>query len=449
MSLDSIVTVIIDKQDASLTQVGFGTTVIAGYHTVFADPEFTRTYDAATGLAAMVTDGFLATEPIHKAATAYLSSSPRVSSFKIGLLETAPVYTSRITPVKIDEGFIYDFDIISHAGVSTNITYTVLAGSSVAIIVTALQALIDAITGIAAADDTTHVTVTTDGTGELAAVVNTHRATDLLTENLTADTGIATDLATLQAADDEWYGLLMSSNSGPQVLAATTFTEARTKLFGGTASDTECLDATVTDDVCSTARDSSLFRSFIVWSENDFDFAAATLMGEEFPFQPGSRTWEFKTLSGVVVSALEASEVSALTAKNAVTYTTVSGRNVTRNAKTPGGEFIDITHGIDEMTARIQEGVFGVLLANGKVPFTKAGVAMIVNPIQGVLDVRADPDINFLSPDPAPVASGPDPATVPAVDKAARLLPKVKFAATVAGAIHAVDITGNVSVGGS
>ncbi len=446
MSLDSIVTVTIDKEDASLTQAGFGVTVIAGYHTVWVGPEFTRTYQSDGGLAAMVIDGFLATDPLHVAATAYLSSNPRVTEFKIGLLETPPVYTARITPVNITEGFVYDFDVISHAGVSTNITYTVLVSDTVALIVDALVGLINAITGIAASDDITHLTVTTDGVGELAAIVNTHRFGDLLTENLTADPGISTDLTSLVTVDDVWYGLLLSSNSPAEVLAAMTFIEARTKLFGATASDTECLDAGTTDDVISTAQDSAYFRSFIVWSENDFDYAAATLMGEEFPFQPGSRTWEFKTLSGVVVSALTANEESALKAKNGVIYTTVAGRNVTQNAKTPGGEFIDITHGIDEMTARIQEGVFGVLLANGKVPYTRAGVAMIVNPIQGVLDVRADPAIGFISPDPAPLASGPDPKDVSTADKAARLLPSVIFSATLAGAIHAVQVTGKVSV---
>ena len=446
MSLDSIVTVTIDKEDASLTQAGFGLTVIAGYHEVWVGPEFTRTYDAATGLTAMVTDGFLATDPLHKAATAYLSSNPRVSEFKIGLLETPPVYTAQITPINITEGFVYDFDIINHAGVSTNITYTVLAASSVLIITAALEALIDAITGITATDNTTDVSFVTDGVGELASLISTHRHIDLLTENITADPGLATDLTNLAAADDVFYGLLLASNSGAEVLVAMTWAEARTKLLGTTASDTECQDAAVTDDVGSTAQDSAYFRSFIVWSADDFDYAAATLMGEEFPFQPGSRTWEYKTLSGVVVSSLTASAQSALEAKNMVVYTTVAGRPVTQNAKTPGGEFIDITHGIDEMTARIQEGIFGVLIANGKVPYTRAGVAMIVNPVQGVLDERADPAINFISPDPAPVASGPDPSTVSAADKAARLLPRVVFAATLAGAIHAVQVNGKVSV---
>ena len=447
MSLDSIVSVVITKETASLTQVGFGLTLIAGYHTVWVGPEVSRTYDKDGGLAAMVTDGFLTTDPLHIAATAYLSSNPSVSEFKIGRLPTPPVYTSKITPVITTEGFVYDFDII-RAGVTTNITYTVLAASSVLIITAALQTLIDAITGITATDNATDVTFVTDAVGEIAAVVNTHRVDELLTENETADAGITADLTAIEAVDATWYGLLLASNSPAEVLAAMTWTEARTKLLGTTASDTKCLSAVVTDDVCSTAQDSAYFRSFIVWSENDFDYAAATLMGEEFPFQPGSRTWEFKTLSGVVVSDLSATEISALEDKNALTYTTVSGRNVTQNSKTPGGEWIDITHGIDEMSARIQEGVFGVLVSNGKVPYTKAGVAMLVNPIQGVLDARADPAIGFIAPEPAPIATGPDPATVSAANKAARLLPDLRFASTLAGAVHAAEVTGKVSVGG-
>lgn len=446
MSLDSIVTVVIDKEDASLTQVGFGTTVIAGYHTVWVGPEFTRTYQSDGGLDAMVSDGFLATDPLHKAATAYLSSNPRITEFKIGLLETPPIYTARITPINIIEDFVYDFDVINHAGVSTNITYTVLAASSVQIIVTALEALVDAITGIAAADDITHLTITTDGVGELASVVSTHRHIHLLVENLTADAGMATDLAALSSADDVWYGLLLSSNSPAELLAAMTYIEARTKLFGTNASDTECQDVAVTDDVCSTAQDSSYVRSYIVWSADDFDYAGATMMGQQFPFQPGSQTWEYKTLSGVAVSSLTAAAKAALIGKNALVYTTLAGRNVTQNSKTPGGEWIDVTHGIDELSARIQEAVFGVLLANGKVPYTRAGIALVVNEVQGVLDARTDPDINFISPDPAPLATGPEPSTVSAADKAARLLPDVRATATLAGAIHAVLINVKVSV---
>lgn len=444
MSLDSIVTVTITKETASLTQTGFALAMIAGYHTVWVGPEFTRTYNASDGLTAMVTDGFLATDPLVKAATAYLSSNPNVSEFKIGLLQTPPVYMSTITPVNTTEGFVYDFDIINHAGVSTNITLTVGATSSVLILTAALQTLIDAIAGITAVDNTTTVTISTDGVGEIAAVVNTHRPADLLTENLTADAGIAADLTALAAVDDVWYGLLLSSNGGAEVLSAMSYVEARTKLFVTNASDTECLDAGVTDDVISTAQDSAYVRSVIGFSENDFDYAGATLMGQQFPFQPGTQTWEYKTLAGVAVSDLTASELASINGKNGFTYTNVGGANVTRNVVTPGGEFPDVTHGIDELQARIQEAVFLVLLQNGKVPFTSAGIQQIVTPIQGVLDVRVD--LGFLSPDPAPLATGPALSSVSAADKAARNLPNVTFTATLAGAVHTVVITGKVVV---
>lgn len=444
MSLDSIVTVTITKETSSLTQTGFGTALIAGYHTVWVGPEFTRTYNASDGLTAMVTDGFLATDPLVKAATAYLSSNPKVSEFKIGLLQTPPIYTARITPINITEGFVYDFDVLSHAGVSTNITYTVLAGSSVLIITLALEGLIDAISGISATDDTTHVTITTDGVGELASIVNTHRPADLLTENLTADAGMAADLTALAAVDDVWYGLLLSSNSPAEVLAAMAYVEARTKLFATNASDTECLDAGVTDDVISTAQDSAYVRSIIGFSEDDFDYAGATMMGQQFPFQPGTQTWEYKTLAGVAVSDLTASELASINGKNGFTYTNVGGANVTRNVVTPGGEFPDVTHGIDELQARIQEAVFLVLLQNGKVPFTNAGIQQIVTPIQGVLDVRVD--LGFLSADPAPLATGPALSSVSTADKTARRLPGVEFTGTLAGAVHTVVITGKVVV---
>jgi len=446
MSLDSIVSVTIDKVDASLERTAFDAVLIAGYHTVWVGPEKTRFYSASGGLAAMVTDGFLATDPIYLCAQAFLAANPHVSGFKIGKLDSAPSWTGQITPVNVTEGFVYDFDVISHAGVSTNITYTNGAAETVATVVDALVAAITAITAITAADDITHATVTTDGVGELAAIVSTHSRADLKVENLTADPGLATDLTAIEAADDAWYGLLLASNSPAEVLAAMAWAESRTKLLGTTASDSECKDAAVTDDVISTSQTNSYFRSWIQFCENDLDYAAATLMGEEFPFQPGSRTWEYKTLPGVAVSPLTAAEVAALIGKNAVIYVTVAGRNVTRNAKTPGGEWIDVTHGIDEMHARMQEDVFGVLVSNGKVPYTKAGVALVVNPVQGVLDARADESIGFIAKDPAPVASGPDPKTVSAADKAVRKLPNVNFSCTLAGAIHAVNINGKVSV---
>jgi len=52
----------------------------------------------------------------------------------------------------------------------------------------------------------------------------------------------------------------------------------------------------------------------------------------------------------------------------------------------------------------------------------------------------------ILAADPAPTVSVPRAADVSMIDKAARLLPDVKFEATLAGAIHKVIVNGTVSV---
>lgn len=444
MALDNIVNVVIDKQDAALTQQGFGTLLLAGYHTVWVGPEVTRTYPGQGGLEAMVTDGFTVNDALYKLASAVLSNNPRLPEFKIGKLATPPVFTAEITPVNTTVGFKYDFDVIDESGVTTNITYTVQAADTVALIVDQFVSQIGAISGISCADNATYATVTTDGTGKIAAIVSKHGYADLRVANVTADPGVAADLSIIEAADPVWYGGLLASNSPAEVAAAAAWAEARTKLFGFSVSDTECKSAAVTDDILSTLQDAAYFRNFALFTENDLQYGAARLMGEEFPFQPGSRTWEFKTLSGLTVSELTASEISAIKAKNGLYYVAEAGTNRTYNSKTPGGEWIDIVHGIDELKARVQEGVFGVLVANGKVPYTDAGVTMIVTPIQGVLDARID--TKFLSPDPAPFAYGPKVSTVSTANRAARLLPDVRFSGRVAGAIHAVNINGELSV---
>lgn len=440
--LDSIVQHTITKEDAALTQAGFGLALLAGYHTVWVGPELTRQYSTADE---MVTDGFLATDPLYLLAQSYLSNNPRASGFKVGKLATPTTYTARITPVNITEGFVYDFDVV-HAGVTTNVTYTVQNSDTVALIVDAIVAIIDAITGVSCADDTTHATVTTDAAGDLAAVVSYHDHADLQVENLSTNAGLTADLTAIEAADPTWYGLLLASNSPVESAAAMAWAEARTKLFGCTASDSECKSAAVTDDVISTAQDNAYFRSWIQFCEHDLDYAAAALMGNQFPFQPGSQTWEYKTLSGVAVSQLKTADRSALLAKNAVLYETLQGTNRTHNSKTPGGEWIDITHGIDELHARIQERVFSVLIAQGKVPYTKAGASLVQSAVQAVLDERTGPPINFLSQDAPPTVTVPKISTIAAATKQQRLLPGVAWAGQVAGAIHATQIAGQLSV---
>lgn len=437
MSLDNHVSVTITKEIASLTRAGFGVPLIAAYHTVSDDRVLT--YEAATALAAMVSDGFSVDSGAYLCAQALLSQDPRVSTLKIGRRASAPVETVRVTPRNTTVGFVYSFRVDG-----TEITYTVLGDDTVALIIDALQPQIDALAGVACADNTTHATITTPGTGDLCSVVSYLRDEDLLLENLTADPGLAADLAAIEAEDAAWYGLLLDSNSPAEILVAAAFAEARKIQFSCSVYDSECRRSTVTDDVLSQLSAAGYTRTVPIYSENALQYAGAAWMGNRFPHDPGSDTWAYKTLGGVTVSPLRASERSAILAKGANVYTQVAGVSVTYPGVSAEGEYADITRFIDWLHARMQEDIFGELVARQKIPYTDAGAAILVNRVQARLDDGVD--VGGLSPDPRPVATSKKVAEMSPVDRANRVGPDITFRGHLAGAIHTVGVIGTVAV---
>ena len=106
--------------------------------------------------------------------------------------------------------------------------------------------------------------------------------------------------------------------------------------------------------------------------------------------------------------------------------------------------FIDITRSVDFLRARLQEFIYAQLANLDKIPFTDEGVAVIEAEVRAVLQLGIGQGI--LAANPEPVITVPRVADVSFSDKASRLLPDVEFEATLAGAIHSVQIEGVVSV---
>lgn len=186
-------------------------------------------------------------------------------------------------------------------------------------------------------------------------------------------------------------------------------------------------------------------RTFLLYHQDaDDDFPECAWFGRVLPLEPGSETWKFKTLATISYSNLSTTQSQNARNKKANTYEFIGGRGITREGTVSAGEFIDIIRGVDWLTARIQEFVYSVLVNNNKVPYTNAGIAVIQAEVKRALQLGIDN--NFLSSDPEPEVTVPDAASVPPTDKANRILRNVQFNATLAGAIHAVEIQGIVTV---
>lgn len=270
----------------------------------------------------------------------------------------------------------------------------------------------------------------------------------LLIEPLVPTNAIETDLDAVQASSDDWYGIALTSRAIQDVISTANWTETRPKLFGTASSELAIIDQSANDDVTSLAyilSSAGYTRTFLMYHQdaND-DFPECAWFGRCLPLEPGSETWKFKRLATISYSKLSTTQSINAQQKSANTYQFVGGFGITAEGTVSSGEFIDIIRGVDWLTARIQEFVFFVLVNNNKVPYTDAGIALIEAEVRRALELGVAN--NFLAADPQYTVTVPSAASVDPQDKANRLLKNVNFQATLAGAIHFVEIRGVVSV---
>jgi hypothetical protein len=517
MALSDIVQVVISSVSVSPTRPGFGTPMIAAYHTHYTDA--VRTYNLPNDL---LSDGFLATDAAFLVATALKSQNPSVNKFKVGRRATGftEAFTLSVSTstagdsVKFKlEGTQFSYTLATPTFVATGGRTLTVAGSAKTITASSGSFLADgwavgqtvtvsgttsnnsakgAITTLTATVMTVSnscsdegplssaATLTANGPSSagaanaLCAAINTAAiatlaavtaTTNTLTvgaaaagkvlhwaawdptkvdlENTTADPGLAADLATIAAADNDWYGLLLDSQGINQVHAAATYANANKKLFGYDCSDTVAIGSG-SSDVFSVLKGLAYEHSYGVYNGQDSkQYSAAAAMGNRFPFDPGGDTWAFKTLKGVSPDTFTATQYTNLMGKNANIYSTIAGLNMLQFGKSADGEFIDTIRFIDWLQSRIQINVFSALAAMPKIPFTDAGVSVVKGMILAAL--QDGERAGGLTPGSS-LVTAPLVSSISSIDKGNRNLPNVQFSAQLAGAIHSVSITGVISV---
>lgn len=290
----------------------------------------------------------------------------------------------------------------------------------------------------------TEVTCTAPVAGELHSYEVT--TANLSIHDTTTDPGIATDLGAILAADPDFYGVLLDSNSSTEIMAAAAWTEANGKLFGAQSADTLCTTSGNTTNVMYLAKAAGYARTAITYYPSiglTTAWFTAGWMGKLFPKSPGKATWAHKTIAAVSVYTLTDAQRAAIEAYGGNHYLAAGGIPITFPGKTASGEWIDVTRDIDWLRARLKERQLFLVANRDKIPFTDAGISLVVGEVRAQLDEAVDAGV--LAGDPKPTVTAPRAADVSEEDRAARHLPGVEFGGRLAGAIHTLDITGRVS----
>jgi hypothetical protein len=444
MGIEEVVNITITAETQTVSREGFGVPLAAVYHTLNADR--VREYSS---LNAMVTDGFTAGTAAYRLASKIFGQNPRPKKLKIGRRALPPTVKWRFTPTSFVVGEIYKITFVRPAGTTGTCTYTVQVADTATTVTTALLAAVAAISPTVLMTPTNNTT-NFDLTATVAGALTDVQVTNNLTINQTnVDPGIATDLAAILAADQDWYGLCIDSNSKAEVLAAAAWVEANKKLGGFDSYDGD-VKAGTASNTFETAQLSAYKRSFGLFGNSSLCFAGAGWLSRLLAFDPGKATTAFKTLAGIEVTTLTDTQKSMIAGDGETHgdggnhYTRIGGVNITRWGKAFSGQYIDVTRDIDYLEARLKEDVFAKLANLPKVPYTNAGIAIITGTMQARLDKSVEEGI--LSRDTPPKVYAPALSVIATNSRASRLLPDIEFDGVLQGAIHKVGMTGRLSV---
>jgi len=438
MSLDDIVRVTITAQTTAPTRVGFGIPLVMAYHTVF--PERAREY---TEVADMITDGFTANDAAVREVTALLSQNPKPTKVVVGREENTQKQKINIVPVSTNLIANYDYTVYVNGLAAT---YTSDADPTVAEITAGLKLAIDALAQpVTTTDNLVAIRIESNAIADQFRFTVAER--QILTQtNETPDgtpNGIVADITAVKDANDEWYTLHLTTLSKAVIKAAAVYVETLIKLMVVSSADDAIYDSGSSTDVAAELQTAGYGRTVLMYHPKALEqYPGAGWAGLALPKDPGSITWKFKTIAGADYTELTSSEETAIKNKDCNSYVRISGVSMTQEGVVSGGEFIDVVRGLDFMRARLQEYIFARLVNLDKVPYTDRGVGVIEAEVRAVLDLCVGQEIIV----EGYTVTVPLVADISTTDKANRLLPDVKFSATLAGAIHATEVDGTVSV---
>ena len=183
-----------------------------------------------------------------------------------------------------------------------------------------------------------------------------------------------------------------------------------------------------------------------------YTFPECAWAGAELSSIPGSETWKFKQLAGIIPAPktylTDAQEQIALV-KNANLYTTLGGVGHTHEGVMASGRFIDTQRGVDWTESNIAVTLANRLLNAEKIPYTDAGATILQADIAEVMDAGVRNGLFG----PLLDDSGkfynifvPKVADQLTIDRTARYFPGITVQAQLAGAVHSLAITVNAQV---
>lgn len=401
---------------------------------------------AYTTPASMLTDGFQTTDPEYIRAEELVEQDLTPPIFYVGRYGTPVAQVTTVTPDVSSQTVQHFIQTIA----SVPYDFTSDASPTAAEVVTGLIALINADSACpATATGTTTLILTAKVAG---GGFSTAESLNLTAVQTTPNHSIVDDIAQAQVQNDSWYGVSICSNADGDIEQTAAFIEAQTKIFIGVSADS-AIGTSSTTDIGSVLKGKSYKRTALMFSPASFNQGIeAGWLGGQLPATPGSNNWAFKTIVGVSPDTLSATQQvicigipeAGTQGKNVNIYQTVGGVNITEMGTMAGGQYIDITVGVDWLKSTIKTNLFAALVNSLKIPYTDKGTQVLISAVEAAIQQGVN---NGLIDGQSLISvTAPLVATVPINQRANRISPTISFTCRLQGAFNAVIVQGTVTV---
>ena len=183
----------------------------------------------------------------------------------------------------------------------------------------------------------------------------------------------------------------------------------------------------------------------------DVDYAGvevAALVGASAGLDAGSFTYKNLILKGIAAQQLSDGEINAIHEKGGITFVRKAGDNVTSEGKVAGGEYIDIIDTKDYIIQQLEYRTQKFLNVSAKVPYDNNGIGQLELIAVSVLKEAANMGMIAEGEDgsPAYTVNYALRADTLDSDRAVRRYIGGNFSFNLAGAVHNVEITGQIIV---
>ena len=250
-------------------------------------------------------------------------------------------------------------------------------------------------------------------------------------------TALVAALNELVKSHKDFYYLTSVEQGDDEVKALAEWISTSDRLYGVTTSNKEL----------AVELKGQYDNAFIVVHDLPETYVAEGLIATCAPRGIGSFTWTFKNVKGVPGVVFDNTTINEIEAANASTYIEEAGILMNSHGVVTSGEYIDVIQSTHFLKARMAEAVFRLLALKEKVPYTDAGIALVVAEVEGVLNLSYKMGIVADEEGiPSYSITVPKRADIPKNTIAKRILPDLKWTAVVAGAIEHVEIRGTLTL---